>query len=170
MAPKDASMLSYDALCEIMSRSIENRPFVKKEEFLSALNDLLGAGDLLDLHTAMVEKYGIPHMGTSRVTYMSKSAVFKVPISPDGFRYNDFEACLVAVAFAEKDSLGMTRMVFKNDIPIVAMEKIEPASFQEIKDRLGEVPDWVYGIDMQQVGFSQSGILKAYDYADLMGP
>lgn len=159
---------SNNTLCEVMMRSFQERPYETQEAFLADLLKILGESSLYSLHQVMLTKYGLPHLGTSRVTYVSKSTVFKVPISPDGFRYNDAEASLVSTDFVDAENLANTKLRFFQDIPVLVMENIDPADIQEIKSYFGKIPDWVYAIDMAQVGFSKNGTLKAYDYADLL--
>lgn len=137
--------------------------------FLEGLQREIGDGSLISLHRIMLEKYGMPECGTSRATYSANTVVFKVPLNPDGFFHNDAEYSLISTGCIEEDQLAKTKIHAIEDIPVLAMEKVIPASFGDIKARIGHVPDWVYAVDMAQVGFSKSGQLKAYDYAELMG-
>lgn len=139
------------------------------DEWMKQVRSLLDSGTLVDLHQYMSNKYGCPKLGTSRVAYIGKICVFKVPITDSGFRANDWETSLVSTA--PEDSpyyipLARTRY-FKHDIPIVCMERVEEANFDDIEKRLGHIPDFVSAVDMGQVGWTRKGKLVAFDYADL---
>ncbi len=150
---------------EYLLRAFQQEHYENTDEFLSAIELSTGSGKLLELHKLMCSKYGLPSLGTSRVSYTSKSVVFKVPISQDGFKYNDYELSLCGF---HDCVLARTKMVFPLGIEVLVMEYVERADRQEISNRLGHIPDWIDCIDMEQVGFTKSGILKAYDYGDLL--
>lgn len=138
--------------------------------FLTYVESIFGKNKVYDIHKFMFEKYGAPKLGTSRVTYLSKFVVFKVPISEYGFRTNDLEASIISIG--EPDDpfyipLAKSKHFPNCDIPIVVMEKVKEASYDEIKNSLGYVPDFVSAVDMGQVGFTKKGKLVAFDYADL---
>lgn len=141
------------------------------DEFLAAIKNIMGEGTLYDLHCRMCKKYGPPKLGTSRVAYLSKSVVFKVPVTDDGFRHNDWEGSLVSLGGVEGDPyfipIARSRLHPRTDIIIVVMEKVEEVDLDEIKTRLGHLPDFVSAVDMGQVGFTRKGKLVAFDYADL---
>ena len=103
---------SSSALSSIMLMSYEGRLHDGVDDFLQEVSCAIGEGVLLDLHHSLVKKYGMPHLGTSRVCYVSKSVVFKVPISPDGFYHNDAEASLISTDWIEADCLAKTRLIF----------------------------------------------------------
>ncbi|EGQ8302283.1 hypothetical protein ACFKAH_003479 [Vibrio parahaemolyticus] len=153
---------------EFMLRAYSQNHYSNKEDFLAAILPFIGEGLLLDLHSKMIDKYGMPKLGTSRVSYVSKKAVFKVPISQDGFKYNDFELSLLSSNIEGGAVYGHTRLAKPMGIDVIAMEIIERAEIEDIESRLGSVPDWIYEIDMGQVGFNSKGVLKAYDYADIL--
>lgn len=134
------------------------------EHWIELLRELCGGEcELLDLHKRMVAKFGLPEIGTSRAAYMSKTVVFKVPTTPDGFRDNDWEASLISIPDMP---IARSRHLPNCDIPVVVMERVQPCGPQEIVDRLGAVPDFVSAVDMAQVGWTRKGRLVAYDYAD----
>jgi hypothetical protein len=153
---------------DIMLRSWEENEYENTDGLMAALKAATGPGPLLELHRYFAAKYGSPKLGTSRLCYVSRSCVFKVPYTPEGFYLNDAEGSLIGHPCCEAENLARTILLYKYDIPIVVMEKIAPLSPQEIRRHYGDIPDWVYAIDMAQVGFGRKGILKAYDYADLL--
>ena len=133
--------------------------------WIAQLEELCGEGELLELHKLMAAKYGVPEIGTSRAAYMSKTVVFKVPTTLDGFRNNDWEASLISIP---DTPIARSRHLPKCDIPVVVMERVQPCiDLQECIDVLGTVPDFVSAVDMAQVGWTRKGRLVAYDYADL---
>ena len=139
-------------------------------EFLKVVEDIMGKGSLLELHRFCCQKYGLPKIGTSRVTYLSKFVVFKVPVTLDGFRNNDWEASLCGIGEEGTDyhiPLARSRHLPHQDIPVVVMERITEASISDILEKLGKIPDFVSAVDSAQVGFTRKGKLVAFDYADL---
>lgn len=153
---------------ELLARAYnqEHYTLAEAETFLAEIEPSIGAGDLLALHKLMINKYGMPRLGTTRVTYISKVVGFKVPIAADGFRLNEQEDDLLHAAGGFQ--LGKTRMAHPLGIPVLAMEIIHRATPAEVEKRIGEVPNWAEAIDMFQVGFNNKGIIKAFDYAELM--
>lgn len=141
----------------------QNHP-TSSEAFLDAIEGMIGAGPLFDLHRLMCKKYGPPKLGTSRVSYLSKTVVFKVPVSENGFRCNDWEGSIVSLGDATP--IARARLHPNSEIPIVVMERVEEVSLEQICERLGHIPDFVYAIDMAQVGFTRAGKLVAFDYVD----
>lgn len=135
------------------------------DTFLALIYPLMGEGHLYDIHKYMCSKYGPPKLGTSRVAYISKAVVFKVPTQPDGFRYNEFEISLCSVPEIPQ---ARTHYLYRYGVPIVVMEKVEEATPDLIRTRLGRIPKFVSYVDMGQVGFTKKGKLVAYDYADQM--
>lgn len=135
------------------------------DEFLATLDGMFGKGSLLELHRWMCKKYGPPKLGTGRVAYIGKTAVFKVPISQDGFRQNDWEGSIVSLG--EDMPIARSRLFYTplSDIPIVVMEKVEEVYLDEIIARMGHIPEFVSAVDMGQVGFTRKGQLVAFDYA-----
>ena len=153
----------------LMRAYMQEHP-TSKEDWIADVEQLVGAGELLELHKYMCNKYGVPCLGTSRVTYLSTRVVFKVPINDRGFRGNDWEASLMSIG-KEGDKyyipLARSRFLPKCEIPVVVMERVEEASLNNIEGRLGYIPDFVSAVDMGQVGWTRKGKLVAFDYADL---
>lgn len=152
----------------LMNAFIQNHP-KNKQDFLSYVESIFGKGLLLDIHTMMCNKYGLPKIGTGRVTYISKTVVFKVPISDFGFRNNDIEASILSIHenTPYEIPIAYSRHLPNCEIPIVVMEKVKELTLTEIKDKLGEIPSFVSAVDMGQVGLNKKGKLVAFDYADL---
>ena len=152
---------------DLIQRAKEQRHYtlMEMDHFLNEVRLIAGDGDLLALHKLMINKYGMPFLGTERVAYQSKSAAFKVPLSFRGFRYNLREHDLLHAAGGFQ--LAKTRMARPMGIPVLAMEIIHKAKHAEVQRRLGEIPLWAEAVEGFQVGFNRKGILKAYDYAEL---
>lgn len=143
--------------------------YADNNEFIKYIEDEFGVGRVLDLHKSMTGKYGTPKFGTGRATYLSKYCVFKVPVSVDGFRLNDLEGSTISIGEPNKIGyipIARSRLILIKDVPIVAMEKVIEADINDIKDKIGKVPDFVSSVDMGQVGFNKKGNLVAFDYAD----
>lgn len=138
-------------------------------KFINYVESVFGEGLLLNIHKKMCKKYGLPKIGTSRVTYISKSVVFKVPISECGFRNNDLEASIISLYENTEYEIPIakSRHLLNCEVPIVVMEKVKEMSLSDIKDQYGEMPDFVSAVDMGQVGLTKKGKLVAFDYADL---
>lgn len=151
-------------------RAYSQNHFDNGKEMLSYLESEFGKGLILDLHRKLIDKYGMPKLGTGRATYISKFCVFKLPVTLCGFRLNDWEGSVSSIG--KKGTpyyipIARSKLIFIDDIPIVVMEKVQESSLSEIKSKLGLIPDFVSSVDMGQVGFNHKGQLVAYDYADL---
>lgn len=154
---------------EFLLRALNQEHPESKTAFLSYIESVFGEGLLLDLHKRMCDKYGLPEIGTKRATYISNSVVFKLPVDIEGFRENDWEGsvCGLNVGTEYEIPIAKSRLIFRDDIPVVVMEKVEPLFLSQIKERFGEIPAFVSWVDMGQVGLTRQGKLVAYDYADL---
>jgi hypothetical protein len=91
--------------------------------------------------------------------------VVKIPKNLDGIVDNDWEG---SVSNGNDDPheirYARTHLAWVDELPIVFMEWVEPATSREIIKRLGFEPDWVMSVDCGQVGFARDGRLLAYDY------
>ncbi len=102
------------------------------------------------------EAYGDPICGTTRATFALPcgTKVLKVPFTLSGISQNRTEA-------NHKDGVPLAdcRIVSEDgDVPILEMERVTPAERFS-----GRMPDWVYGVDSEQVGYTADGRLVAYD-------
>jgi hypothetical protein len=84
--------------------------------------------------------------------------VLKFPLNEAGEFCNDGEASW------KDDYLAAGRYLELGGFVCVVQECVQDATFDVIREILGEVPDWVCSIDCGQVGFNRSGQLKAYDF------
>lgn len=115
---------------------------------------------LFDLHRFCCKKYGPPKLGTSRVTYLSKHVVFKVPINDDGFRNNDcWEASLLSIGEDENDPNYMP-LAYSRFLPDATFlwwlwKKVSEATEDEIIAKFGAIPAFVHNVDMGQVGWTK---------------
>ena len=91
--------------------------------------------------------------GRGRVAFRHKNYVVKIPYTTDGERFNRIEAHTYK-NYNTKGRLARCRM---HGIMLV-MEYIE-----QIKDH-NDLPLWVSYIDCEQVGYTRTGKLVAYDY------
>lgn len=139
------------------------------ESFLGYIHSYFGESIILDMHKQMCEKYGMPQLGTKRATYISKFAVFKLPVNDCGYRDNDLEGSIVDICKGTpyEIPIAKSKLLFINDTPVVVMEKVQPLLLSEIKSLLGEIPSFVSFVDMGQVGLTKKGDLVAFDYAEL---
>lgn len=109
------------------------------------------------------------HSGRNRNVFDCGNYVVKLPVNCEGISDNDWEGSVSNGPTQPRDNwtvrYARTRMMWvANKIPVVFMEKVEDASLQEIKNRLGNVPDWIDCVDCGQVGFNRKQELLAYDY------
>lgn len=96
----------------------------------------------------LIKKYGIPHCGRNRATFMSKKFVIKFPLNDDGEKNNSVEAMF----FSENTAKG--KLLIINDFTCILQEKL---LILNNEDNGFELPQWVKSIDSKQVG---------YDFAD----
>lgn len=94
--------------------------------------------------------------------------VVKIPRNWDGVADNDWEGSVSnCEEYPQSDyqvQYARTRMIYFMDIPVVFMEHVLDSSSEEIRNKLGREPDWVWSVDGGQVGFNKQGRLVAYDY------
>ena len=114
-----------------------------------------------ELHEQLWTKYGEPQCGNSRATYISKNYVFKLPITDDGICQNEDESVLLSDDYWK---FAKTKLI-DPDSRLICMERVEHASLSKIKETIGSIPEFVFGIDCSQVGFNRRGQLVAYDFA-----
>lgn len=117
------------------------------------------------LHERFASRCREVFMGRNRNTFDMGRYVVKVPKNLCGFADNDWEG---SVSNANNDPsvvrYARTRLAYVDEVLIVFMEKVEPATSAEIVARLGFEPDWTNDVDGGQVGFTRDGRLVAYDY------
>lgn len=116
--------------------------------------------DALKILAYLFSKYEYVGIGLYRVVFKMKgNLVFKFPLSASGEYCNDGEGSW----FGEELAKG--RLHYIKGFTCLFQEYVREVSNQEIKEVLGEVPDWVSGIDCGQVGFAKDGTtLKAFDF------
>lgn len=106
--------------------------------------------------------------GRNRLAFVFDTYVFKVPCCEAGCGDNDWEGSVQNTIESfnnyEYIQYPKTELFYFEELPICKMELVTQANSKEIKSVLGFVPDWIYSIDCQQVGFTVEGRLVAYDY------
>lgn len=143
-------------------------PFSGQTCFLDGstnLNDYLHGGfdnELRDSQASIVlgkliKKYGIPHCGRNRATFMSKKFVIKFPLNDDGENNNSVEAMF----FSENTAKG--KLLIIAGFTCILQERLRVLNNDESSF---ELPQWVSNIDSKQVGYDLDGNIKAYDFAD----
>lgn len=112
--------------------------------------------DFEQLKATFDENYG-PNIGWGRhrVVYSDGDWVLKVPTKPSGINANCHEDSCQGPNYA-KAKLDTT-LTEKFGIPILRMELVVHRGFSEI-------PDWTWGVDGGQVGYTKDGRLVAYDW------
>lgn len=107
-------------------------------------------------------------VGRNRAVFLAGNYVIKIPLTDDGFVDNDWEGSISnsKQCYNHPDWIQYprTRLVCYNEIPIVLAQKVRHVWEDEIKERLGFIPDWIYSVDCGQVGFTKNNRLVAYDY------
>ena len=102
--------------------------------------------------------------GRNRATYaLGPRHVLKIPVNEDGMYDNSSEAEQWRRR-REHSSFPIARcriLLNKDGLPLLVMERVVPT---EPKPRPA-MPDWVYSIDCQQVGYTRKGALVAYDFS-----
>lgn len=96
--------------------------------------------------------------GRHRKVFLSRSGkyVIKVPHNDGGFRANQEEYDLYCNQAKSSIPLAKCRL-HKSDI--LLMEFVKSASWRP------DLPEWVRSVDCQQVGYTRTGKLVAYDYS-----
>ena len=105
-------------------------------------------------------KYGKPDEGRHRIVFFDydNDQVIKVPISDSGIAANFQELDIQDKHLAITD-LDLNLSI-KYGMPILRMELVKPILMEDLKN----LPDWIYDIDMVQVGHTKDGRLVAYDW------
>lgn len=102
--------------------------------------------------------------GRHRVVFFDRknNEVIKIPISDSGIAANFQELDY------QDDNLAITnldeKLSIKYHIPIIRMEYVKPISMEDLEEKEGKIPGWVYSIDSAQVGYTKDGRLVAYDW------
>lgn len=146
-----------------LNRSVEDN--IECGRIVESLQKSMGTGTLLDLHVAMMRKYGKPLCGTGRAVYISKFVVFKIPLNEAGFRANDVE---ISLCYVPEIPLAHTRYVKAKGIEVLAMQRVKEVTYDQIIEREGFMPKFVSAVDMAQVGYTRKNKLVAFDYGDMM--
>lgn len=103
--------------------------------------------------------------GRNRSAMVFHNYVVKVPKNFSGIIDNGYEMCATDEHFARTRSFVVRTKSWT--VPILFMERVFPATDEEIIERLGKLPEWVSKIEKHQVGFSKNGKLLAYDFGIL---
>ena len=112
-------------------------------------------------------------LGRTRVVFLHRNYVVKFPVAEDGVGDNDWEGSVSNIPGHSTDDIiqyARTRMIYIEPygFPIVFMERVTPVSYRELCVIYGlegkEPPPWIDSVDCQQVGYTRSGRLVAYDY------
>lgn len=121
---------------------------------------------LHDLHERYHKRCTQVHEGRTRNVFDMGKYVVKIPRNSDGIVDNDWEGSVSDGDDPNPNDvqLARTRLAYWKGIPVVFMEKVSYPSDDEIKQRLGFLPDWTASVDCGQVGFNAKGRLVAYDY------
>ena len=139
---------------------LKNQYFININDF-----DQEGLSIILSLHNRFGRRAYNVFGGRNRNTFDMGRYVVKVPKCLDGFADNDWEG---SVSNANDDRAvvryARTRLAYLEEVPIVFMERVNPATGAEIISKLGYEPDWTMCVDCGQVGFARDGRLVAYDY------
>ena len=139
----------------------DSRPFYIDEDPL----DENGVGYFEQLHMRYFKRCRRVFRGRNRNVFDMGSYVVKIPKNFYGMGDNEWEG---SVSNANEDpeeiQYARTRLIYWEDIPIVFMEYVEPATSTEIVEKIGAEPEWVACVDCGQVGFNKNGRLVVYDY------
>lgn len=124
--------------------------------------------DLLALYERYFDRANSMTYGRNRAVFFFDKFVVKLPMNWGGVGDNDWEGSISNGPDAESCSwqvlFARTRLAYVNQYPIVFMERVEHAKYNDLRQLYGKVPDWVGCVDCGQVGFTRSGKLVAYDY------
>lgn len=106
-----------------------------------------------EAYAELVAKYGIPKQGRHRAAFVLKNHVLKFPLCEFGELDNHWEAT------RWDENVARGREITYHGFVCNVQEKVTPVTsdFQSL-------PNWTRHIDCQQVGYTKSGKLKAYDY------
>lgn len=124
--------------------------------------------EMIVLALRLDKKYGKPiGSGLTRVTWNThKGHVIKLPRCEKGSMDNEWESSISMVQDKlEDEGYAKTKSSLFNDYVVIMAEFITEATLDDVKNKFGIIPDWIYSIDCIQVGFNKKGYLKAYDFA-----
>jgi len=146
----------------------EGYPYSGETCFLpgsSNLKDYLYGGFESDVKNNMVSKllsrfivkYGIPHCGRNRATFLSKYCCFKIPLNNDGETNNKTEDSFHSPITAK------SKLLIIDGIVCLIQEKLTLVDYDYNKS---ELTTWSHLIECGQIGYNRRGIVKAFDYAE----
>lgn len=135
-------------------------------KYLKCFDEILRKDKTIrSLHKRWLKKANRIEYGRNRIVYIFTTYVIKLPTCLDGFSDNDWEGSISnANDDPEEIRYARTRLIYKNEIPILYMEYVVYACEKTITKRLGYYPYWVNSVDCGQVGFNKKGKLVAFDY------
>lgn len=97
--------------------------------------------------------------GRNRIVFdLGNGLVVKLPKNAAGASDNIYESKQHGPQYPR------TKIVFCLNVPVLFAQIVIPANEDQIFEKLGTIPRWVYSIDRKQVGFTRKGDLVAFDY------
>ena len=117
---------------------------------------------LLSLHRRFSYRCEERSVGRTRVCYLMRTYVIKMPRCLNGMDDNDWEGSVSNLPNPDEEEIkyARTRLVYYQGIPLLFMERVQIPPGEDYK----KFPVWIYSVDCQQVGYTKSGKLVAYDY------
>lgn len=122
-----------------------------------------------------LEAKGFTYLGSGRhrrsFLCPSNKYVLKVPKNANGELANEQEVRIYRKSLVKPCDIKFARcrQFFWKDFLCNIMEYVQPLRNYEV-DKLhhvGELPDWVWAIDCEQVGYNARGEVVAYDYSNI---
>lgn len=110
-----------------------------------------------NLLSRFISKYGNPHCGRNRATFLSKYCCFKIPLNADGEINNKTEDSF------RSPITSTSKLLIIDGIICLMQEKLTPVDYDYNESELTE---WSHLIECGQIGFNRKGVLKAFDYAE----
>lgn len=108
--------------------------------------------------------YKLVGIGRNRAVFSKAGYVVKVPINYNGIIDNEWEAAHCGNAREGCVQHARTRSAFLGGLQLCLMEFVEYATTEDIIERIGHEPSWVWGVDCGQVGWNRKGKLVAFDF------
>lgn len=131
------------------------------EELSSAFGEKY-ANETLDLVYEYMNKTDSIICARTRVVFMEKDSVVKIPITDEGLTASSLEVRTSNGYTANPDDyipIAKTEALEKGELFFIKMEKVPPIEDLDYKT----LPSWVGMVDGGQVGYTKDNVLVAYD-------
>lgn len=122
--------------------------------------------DIIDLLTKFCEQYGYKEIGYGSFRQVYDTGigwVIKFPTDFEGIECNLIEANIYET-FKNTGHYAKCYIKLYHGIPLLVMETVTNYFAMEDAPPMGLLPDWVHHSDGPQIGYTDKGKLRIYDY------